>query len=229
MTESNMIKIKPKNDLAIILLSAGKGSRFRSIKPLAQFNNQSFLSHQLCTCLNAVKGVADLKIGIHVILGAYYSEVSEHLLRLTEATTSHSIGIHKNLNWEDGLSSSIHCAVQEVGPDYQALLFIAVDQIALTSSQLIKFVHSWKDSKADLFCTQYDVNNPTTLGIPCIFSRIYYQELLNIQGDKGARALIQRVIKDTPENLQSLLIPEAQIDIDTPEALHHFIQQQNPS
>ena len=53
------------------------------------------------------------------------------------------------------------------------------------------------------------------LGAPVIFPKQYFSQLSQLEGDKGAKKLLQQNIRQTI----SLSIPEAAFDIDTPEDL----------
>ena len=53
------------------------------------------------------------------------------------------------------------------------------------------------------------------IGIPAIFPKDYYGQLLNIKGDQGAKGVLEANI----QHLVSVPIIEAAIDIDTPKDL----------
>ena len=57
------------------------------------------------------------------------------------------------------------------------------------------------------------------LGVPAVFSRQHFAALAAVEGDHGARALL-RTLPATPFDL-----PEAAVDIDTPDDLRHLITQ----
>jgi molybdenum cofactor cytidylyltransferase len=46
---------------------------------------------------------------------------------------------------------------------------------------------------------------------PAIFPSAYFEQLMNLTGDKGAKALLHQNI----DNLQAIVLPKAIIDIDT--------------
>lgn len=52
-------------------------------------------------------------------------------------------------------------------------------------------------------------------GVPAIFNRKIFLDLLNLSGEQGAKKVIQKHFKNT----QVISYPEAQIDIDTPKDL----------
>ena len=53
-----------------------------------------------------------------------------------------------------------------------------------------------------------------TLGVPALFARSLFPDLLTLGPDKGCKGLI---LRQAPERLGRLTCPEAEIDIDTPE------------
>ncbi len=63
----------------------------------------------------------------------------------------------------------------------------------------------------------------STLGPPCLFPRRWYPELAALSGPQGARSLL---LKHAAE-VEPLPLPQAAIDIDTPEDYRHLLHQRS--
>jgi molybdenum cofactor cytidylyltransferase len=57
---------------------------------------------------------------------------------------------------------------------------------------------------------------------PAIFPLCYFPQLIQLEGDKGAKALLYK----HKENLQTVSLPNAIIDIDTKEDLTNWLNNQ---
>ena len=51
------------------------------------------------------------------------------------------------------------------------------------------------------------------VGVPALFSNSLFSELINLEGDKGAKNLMRKY----QDEVLAIPIPEAAIDIDTPD------------
>ena len=90
-----------------------------------------------------------------------------------------------------------------------ACLFTVSDQPWLTAETIVELVHKFLSEHKGMACTLLG----TKTGNPCIFSRKYYQELMEITGDKGGKQIINR----HPDDVVYLEIKDARelVDIDT--------------
>jgi molybdenum cofactor cytidylyltransferase len=70
-----------------------------------------------------------------------------------------------------------------------------------------------------LVCTTYR----STFGVPALFNKQLFVELLEISGEKGAKHLIQRHITN---ELNTILNEKGQIDIDSPLDYEQLIQME---
>lgn len=181
--------------VAVVILAAGSASRFGSVKQLAKINEKSMLQCVIDTCQQL--GSEDL----YLLLGSSYEEIRLNI----ELDNSRIIF---NRNWPSGMASSIRMAVERLQEDYEGILFLAGDQPMVRTDQLTLLIQQWRESPEKICAAQYK----DTLGIPAIFPREYYSELLQLGGDQGAKKLLV----ENSENLKSIDIPEAAVDIDIP-------------
>ncbi len=93
-----------KGKIAIAILAAGKGSRFRGNcpKPLALFKGRSLFSHALTAALDS--GIAPVLL----VVGHSHQEVAIALAK---------VFIVHNPHWQQGIASSLKAAIKAIEPD----------------------------------------------------------------------------------------------------------------
>lgn len=179
----------------IAVLAAGASSRFGSPKQLSKKANTTLIDASIALAKHTTEP-------FFVVLGAYHLQITKHL-----ATTHPDARIIINQNWEQGMASSIHAALDYVQNTYQGLMFIAADQNKLTSNDLRLLLARWYDSPNSIVAAQYE----QTRGIPAIFPQCTFSELVTLKGDKGAKSVIMQSKKSI-----AVALPNAAFDIDIP-------------
>jgi molybdenum cofactor cytidylyltransferase len=117
-----------------------------------------------------------------------------------------------NSAWEQGIATSIHAALtalQNCAPHASGALILGCDQPRLTGEHLRAML--------DAFAAQPELAIVASayagvLGIPAVFPRKLFAELLELRGDQGARALLMQPACP----LIALPFPGGEIDIDLP-------------
>lgn len=180
MTATNM-------NFAILILAAGEGSRFGSPKQLALFDGIPLLEHAI-RLANALGKQPFVALGAHreAILGnqSLASKLRQH---------AQVVGVD---NWDKGMSQSIRegtAIVRESGAE--GILILLADQPLITSNDLNALLNEVDGSK-QIIAAQYKDG----AGVPAYFSKDYFQDLLSLEGDVGAR----RVINSHPHVLINL-------------------------
>ncbi|HZO21853.1 MAG TPA: nucleotidyltransferase family protein [Steroidobacteraceae bacterium] len=184
--------------LHAIVLAAGASTRFGSVKQLVRIGGRPLL-HTVVARACEVVGSA-----VTVVLGAHAAELAP-LLTHTPAT------IVINRNWREGMASSIRAGITRLAPSCSAVLLVLADQAAVTVEDLRRLAGAWRRQPEYMAAARYG----TTTGVPAIFPRSTFGELIALRGDVGARALLQR----NPDRVVRVPIASAAIDIDTPEDL----------
>lgn len=146
---------------------------------------------------------------IHLVLGANHEDIQSKI----QIQTSKIIF---NDNWSEGIGSSIRSATRKLQDTYDGILFIAGDQPLVRTGHLLQLIEKWKSSRGSICAAQYQ----GSLGIPAIFPRQYFVELLQLEGDEGAKKLLLR----NSDKTQLVELPEAAVDIDTPSDLARLAQ-----
>lgn len=117
-----------------------------------------------------------------------------------------------NSDWEQGIASSIHAglrALEEIAPDACGAMMLGCDQPRLTSDHLRNLLDGFREPGAAAIAASAYAG---TLGVPAIFSRAVFGYLMDLRGDKGARALLML----PPCPLIAVDFPGGEIDIDLP-------------
>ncbi len=164
------------------VLAAGSSSRFGSPKQLAKIGKKSLIDIPI----DALEGAGLEHIG--VVLGANFEAINEYLPKRNNST---GIKFHtlRNLDWNNGLSSSIQTATKfAIAEDATHLLLLACDQPFVSSALLQRLLMLVNEAthKVDIVACKYE----NSAGIPAIFPAIYFDDLLKLEGDKGAKSII---------------------------------------
>ena len=119
-----------------------------------------------------------------------------------------------NPYWEEGLASSLRVGVATLDKTVNAALVLLPDQPFVPEAHLQKLITTWKQTKTSLVFSHYQ----KSLGAPCVIDQSCFARVQKLQGNKGARALVNA---DTPT--AEVALTEF-VDIDTPEEVRAFLQ-----
>jgi len=188
------------------ILAAGAGTRFGSPKQLVRIGGEPVL-HQAVANASRVTGQS-----VTVVVGAHAAEVSAALRQRT-------VSIALNREWQEGISSSIRTAVHSAPPASSALLLMLADQVAITADDLKRLYVAWRRHPILISAALYG----GAPGLPAIFPRWAYTDLLALRGDRDPRLVLRRNI----DRVVRVPMPNAGIDLDTPEDL--LLLEQGPA
>lgn len=193
------------SDIAILVLAAGKSSRMKSIKQLAKIDEKTLLE----ITLDKAKKIAQKDT--FCVLGANANKIINNI----NFEKDHII---INPNFEKGLSSSIIKGIQFLQKEYlnlKGVFILLADQPAIHISYLNEMIALFRENPAKIIASKYN----SGFGVPALISAFYFDDLLKIKGDKGAKTFLNR-------NLNVVLSPKKNtnlVDIDTQEQLKQFI------
>jgi len=188
------------------ILAAGAGTRFGSPKQLVRIGGEPVL-HQAVANASRVTGQS-----VTVVVGAHAAEVSAALRQRT-------VSIALNREWQEGISSSIRTAVHSAPPASSALLLMLADQVAVTADDLKRLYVAWRRHPILISAALYG----GAPGLPAIFPRWAYTDLLDLRGDRDPRLVLRRNI----DRVVRVPMPNAGMDLDTPEDL--LLLEQGPA
>jgi molybdenum cofactor cytidylyltransferase len=179
-----------------VVLAAGGSTRFRKPKQLAIFRGETFVRRIVAAANEA--GCAP----IVVVVGRDAAQITSELDGLPV-----SIAVHRN--WSNGLGSSIAVGLKHalgIAANLDAAILLTCDQPFVNAAALRQLIQHLENRKT-IVASAY----AETLGIPALFDRSCFADLLQLRGDSGAKRIILARRHDvTPFNF-----PAAAIDIDT--------------
>jgi molybdenum cofactor cytidylyltransferase len=182
----------------VLVLAAGAGSRFGSPKQLVRIGGESLLQRAV-TRATEVGGHA-----VTVVLGAHAAE-------LTPVLRHSAVSVLINRHWEEGLASSLRLGVSQLQGSADAILVTLADQAAITAFDLRRLAGAWRRQPESVIAASYDGHT----GVPAVFPRHAFPSLLALRGDVGARPVLSQL----RDHVVRVPMPQAAIDIDTPEDL----------
>lgn len=180
------------------ILAAGASTRFGSPKQLVRIGGEPLL-HRAITNAAFVAGNS-----VTVVLGAHVKEIAP-------ALRQSSVSVVVNRNWEEGVASSIRAAVQSTPAGTEGLLLVLPDQVAVTADDLKRLFVAWRRHPVLISAALYS-GSP---GLPAIFPRWTFGDLLQLRGDQDPRLAIRR----NADQVVRVPMQNAAIDLDTPEDL----------
>jgi len=190
----------PKN-IAILLLAAGSSSRLGHPKQLVQINGKSLLQKITETAL--ASGCSP----VVVVLGAYLEKIKPVIQQLP-------VHILENKNWVNGMGTTISCGMNFLlnkYPKIEAVIITVCDQYYLSEKNIIDLIELYKKTDKNIIASGYGV----TIGVPALFSKPLFPELLILKGHEGAKKIIQQNL----DNMEFVEFSKGAFDLDTEEDL----------
>lgn len=183
---------------AALVLAAGASTRLGQPKQLVLLQGETLLERALrLACKAGCEPVI-------AVLGAHAGKI--------EAVVSFD-GIHvvHNPAWQEGMASSIRAGLHDlVMGRAERLLVMACDQPSVTAGHLQALLQQEEGIVASGYAGRR--------GIPAVFPRSMFGDLMHLRGDAGARDLLRG------ESVTLIDLPEGELDIDTPADLARLSQ-----
>ena len=183
---------------AIVLLAAGKSSRLGRPKQLLEFGGSSLVKNAALIALQVSNKVI-------VVLGDQKDKIEREFNGLNLVTCF-------NNDYEKGIASSIHAGLlmaRENFPKIKGVIFIVCDQPFISVAVLNQLIEQSEQKKKGIAACTY----AGSFGTPVLFQRAYFSSLLKLQGDHGAKKIIQNNFQD----VVTVNFPRGIKDIDTAE------------
>jgi molybdenum cofactor cytidylyltransferase len=182
--------------IAAVVLAAGGSTRFGRPKQLLPYRGRSLLRHAV-DC--SIAGGCDPVV---VVLGAQVEDLRPEL----EGTESRVV---VNADWQQGLGTSVRAGVSAVQQtSARALLLLACDQPRITPAVVRDLRMRFEETGSRIVASAY----AGTIGVPALFDRSLFAELLALNGVGGAKVILQAHTKD----VDRVAWPDGAFDIDTP-------------
>jgi molybdenum cofactor cytidylyltransferase len=182
----------------VVLLAAGAATRMGVPKQLLVFGGRTLLRRAAEEALASACGP------VVVVLGARAARLGGQLAGLPLRTVV-------NEAWGEGMGSSVRAGVRALAdaPEVDAAILAVCDQPFLSADVLRELAAEHRRSGRAIVASSYG----GILGVPALFHRSCFRELLALEGREGAR----RVIEAHAHEAASVPFPLGAVDIDTPE------------
>ena len=162
-----------------LILAAGESSRFGSPKQNVLYKNRTLLNY-IKEQLNV-----DFVDKVYIVLGAYATEI------ISQCELQQSEYIIFN-DWKQGMGSSLAYACKTIlsVENFDALLVTLSDLPLVTSKDYLQMIYRFI-SNSDIVATK----SKNYLGVPAIFGSYYFNEIIKLNGETGARQIIKNHIE----------------------------------
>ncbi len=181
----------------IIILAAGASVRFGKPKQLLPLQDETLLRRAGKIAL-AVSGCVVVTLGAKIEI--MRNEIDDLPIKIIE-----------NKDWQSGMSGSIKVGLESIMEDKRinAVIVTVCDQPFVGVSLLEKIAAKFQETNAPIVACEYQ----NSLGVPALFGRKLFPELLALDAQIGAKHLIKKYASHTV----AISFPEGAYDIDTPE------------
>jgi len=183
--------------IGAVILAAGGSSRFGQPKQLLPFRGETLIRTIIDAACEA--GCSP----VVVVIGSNGETIHPEVAHANVLEV-------RNTNWQRGIGSSIRIGVQTLidqVPDVAAVLLLVCDQPAVDERVIEGLFATREATKKDIVASSY----ADTAGVPAIFNRSLFKELLAIGDESGAKSIILQ----NPGRVAQFAFPEGAIDIDT--------------
>ncbi|EZH75228.1 hypothetical protein ATO12_00185 [Aquimarina atlantica] len=196
----------PKPKIAQLILAAGSSSRMGEPKQVLPWRNTTLIGHAIQRAL-LIK-----ETSIYVVLGAHYDTVYKEICHFP-------VTILKNEEWQSGMGSTICSGIKAIQQDklsYDGVLISLVDQPLLDIAHFNTLINQFSKKSSVIAATVLD----SGIGVPAIIPSKFFDELLQLQADFGARYIIKKHI----DHINTVDALDKGVDIDTIAEYHAMIK-----
>lgn len=187
------------DEFGFVLLAAGSATRMGQPKQLLDFGGVPLVRHA------AMEAMASGCSPVVVVCGAQGDAIASALAGLP-------VLIAHNTRWEEGMGTSIQCGIQELArcaPDAKGMILSLADQPLLDRETFRLLVETQHRTGEPIVSSAYG----GTVGVPVLFCREIFAQLLSLPASQGCKGVIQR------NSAMAAMVdcPDALADVDTPE------------
>jgi molybdenum cofactor cytidylyltransferase len=200
------MKKQPGEKYGMVILAGGASLRMGGRpKQMIVYGDKTLLKNAVDEANAAVNN------RVMVVTGANYELLEVELSQLP-------VHVIYNDNWQQGMATSIQCGLAsllKIYPDLDAVIFSVCDQPFISSALFKQLIEKHWQGKNSIIASYYS----GTAGVPVLFGSQYFQELLNLKGNQGAKVLLGRFAND----VATVPFPNGNIDIDTVDDINKLL------
>lgn len=198
--------------VAGVLLAAGQGTRFGGGKLVVPLDGEPLVRHAAAMLVRA--GVRELVVVTRPDDGAVEAALAEVLECGPGSPVQARIVV--NPRAARGLGTSVAAGIASLGPAAEAALVALGDQPRVPDAVPRALLAAWRGTGAPIVAPRY---RGGVRGNPVLFDADVFRELARLDGDEGARTVIQRNADRVRLVDFDMAMP---VDVDTREDLERF-------
>jgi molybdenum cofactor cytidylyltransferase len=188
--------------IAGLLLAAGRSTRFGADKLAAPLGGRAVVRW-------SAESLARGTDGLFIVIPLDAPAIRQALANLDAVLVPHP-------GRDAGMGSSIRAGVAALPDDVEAVVIALGDQPLVSSAVVARLCERWRATGAMAVAPLY----PDGRGHPVLFDRACFASLLALDGDVGAREVLQSL----GAALELVAVDQpAPLDVDTPDALRAVV------
>jgi molybdenum cofactor cytidylyltransferase len=191
--------------LAIVLLAAGSSSRLGQPKQLLRIEGEALVARTARRLLSLETA------GVIVVTGYESSAVSDQLSGMP-------LQIVHNPDWQQGMGTSIARGVKQLPVAALGVLIMLCDQWRVDQADLELLFSAWCADISQIVVARWGSSGSADFGPPVIFPENMFHELAALQGDCGARPVIEKY----RDRVEFVKMGHAAYDLDVPGDLEQY-------
>ena len=201
--------MEKKHGIGLIILAAGASVRMGKPKQSLEFDGKTLLQRAVQTAHESERRP------IVVVLG-------EQIDVLKNEIKDFDVQIAENADWKNGMGSSIKTGLEkvlEINDQINGVLIMVCDQPFVSPELINQIVEMYRKTDSLITASKYS----ETLGVPALFDRRIFPQLLSLENKGGAKKIIRQFQNETA----FVSFEEGNFDVDTPEDYLKLIDLEN--
>jgi molybdenum cofactor cytidylyltransferase len=182
-------------NIGAVVLAAGGSSRLGQPKQLLVFQGETLVGRAVRAATEA--GCTPVIVIVGETGDAIRAELDTQIM------------VVENPEWRKGLGTSIRLGLEQLGESADAVVLLACDQPHVDASIIGKLIAAREKTGGSIAACRY----ANTLGVPALFDRSCFKELLTLPDNCGAKSIIEARQAETIP----ITFEEGAVDVDTPE------------
>jgi molybdenum cofactor cytidylyltransferase len=182
---------------AAIILAAGASSRMGESKQMLDINGQKLLVKTIQTVLDS---------GVRRVVVVLGSKESAHRKLIGHLP----IDAVYNPQWEKGMGSSVKRGLTHLTskqPIPEGVIILVCDQPLLRPENILNLLQKYQEVNRPIIASRYS-GMP---GVPVLFDKSYYERLLSLPDEQGAK----KILLQNQHDVYEIDFPEGEVDLDT--------------